>query len=123
MKRKRAVRLLPETLAARCDQKAHSAPQQEHTAFTDQSQPLNRNIPHLPTDHSPSIGIHRIYRPITVLGNGRGSPARPGSKLTLADATAGAKLTLTSATAGAAAAVRSDTPAAVQTDAPADLPA
>ena len=35
---------------------------QEYTTYPDQSQPLNKNRPHTPTNRSPSIGIYRIHR-------------------------------------------------------------
>eukprot|EP00959_Pyramimonas_sp_CCMP1952_P010866 227758-Pyramimonas_sp.AAC.1 len=39
---------------------------QEYTSPTDQSQSLSRNIPHTPTNRSPSLGIYLTHRPIAV---------------------------------------------------------
>jgi hypothetical protein len=38
-----------------------------HIAQVDQSHPLNGNIPHRPTNHSPLMRIYPIVRPITAL--------------------------------------------------------
>jgi hypothetical protein len=41
-----------------------TAPQKEHSTPSDQSQPLRRNIPHHPTNHSPPEGTFYTIRPI-----------------------------------------------------------